>query len=44
MNPVRSIFIDSHLPYVRALTIATRVQGTGDPLLVMNGMSRPLRS
>jgi len=44
MNPGRSIFVDAHLPYLPELQIAARIQGDGDPLLLINGMTRPLQS
>ncbi|MDQ1482907.1 MAG: hypothetical protein QOF35_983 [Actinomycetota bacterium] len=44
MSSTRSIFIDSHLPYVPGQRISMRVQGTGDPLLLINGMTRPIQS
>jgi len=44
MTAGRSIFIDAHLPCISGLRIAIRVQGNGDPLLLMNGMTRPMQS
>jgi pimeloyl-ACP methyl ester carboxylesterase len=44
MSDVRSIFIESHLPYVPGQRIAMRVQGKGDPMLLINGMTRPIES
>jgi pimeloyl-ACP methyl ester carboxylesterase len=44
MSPSRSIFIDSRLPCLSGQRIAMSVQGEGDPLLVINGLSRPLQS
>jgi len=39
-----STIIDAHLPHLPELRIAMRVQGRGDPLLLLNGMTRPLQS
>jgi pimeloyl-ACP methyl ester carboxylesterase len=36
--------IDAPLPCAPGLRIAMRVQGEGDPLLLMNGMTRPMQS
>jgi poly(3-hydroxyoctanoate) depolymerase len=44
MSSAGAVFIDSHLPYVGGLRIAMRVQGEGDPLLLVNGMTRPMQS
>jgi pimeloyl-ACP methyl ester carboxylesterase len=44
MSTTRSIVVDSHLPWLSGLRIAMSVQGTGDPLLLVNGLSRPLQS
>lgn len=44
MSSAQSIVVDSPLPGVPALHIAMRVQGNGDPLLLINGMTRPLQS
>jgi pimeloyl-ACP methyl ester carboxylesterase len=44
MSAERSILIDSHLPYLSGLRVAMRVQGKGSPLLLINGMTRPLQS
>jgi pimeloyl-ACP methyl ester carboxylesterase len=44
MTPPRSIVIDSWLPFAPGLHVAMRVQGEGDPLLLINGMTRPLQS
>jgi poly(3-hydroxyoctanoate) depolymerase len=44
MTSGRSISIDAHLPFLSELRIAMRVQGKGDPLLLMNGMTRPMQS
>ncbi|MEP7191311.1 MAG: alpha/beta fold hydrolase [Actinomycetota bacterium] len=44
MTSGRSLFIDVQLPFMSGLRIAIRVQGKGDPLLLMNGMTRPMRS
>jgi pimeloyl-ACP methyl ester carboxylesterase len=38
------MLLDVHLPYLSGLQVAMRVQGEGDPLLLMNGMTRPLES
>jgi pimeloyl-ACP methyl ester carboxylesterase len=44
MTSGRSFFIHAHLPCLSGLRIAMRVQGKGDPLLLMNGMTRPMQS
>lgn len=44
MSPERSIVVDSPVPRVSGLRIAMRVEGEGDPLLLINGMTRPLQS
>jgi len=44
MTSAQSIIVDSPLPGVPALHIAMQVQGNGDPLLLINGMTRPLQS
>lgn len=44
MSPTRSTTVDSRLRSVGGLQIAMRVQGEGDPLLLINGMTRPLQS
>lgn len=44
MSAARSIVVDSPLPGVSGLRIAMRVQGDGDALLLINGMTRPLQS
>jgi len=44
MSPVRSIVVDTQLPCLPRLHIAMSVQGQGDPLLLMNGMTRPMQS
>lgn len=44
MSPSRSIVVKSQLRGVPSLRICMRVQGKGDPLLLINGMTRPLRS
>ena len=44
MSPGRSILIDADLPCASGLQIAMRVQGQGDPLLLLNGLTRPLES
>ena len=44
MSPTRSIVVDSHLPCLSGLRVTMSVQGKGDPLLLVNGLSRPLQS
>ena len=44
MSTVRSSAVDTWLKSVQGLQIAVRVQGEGDPLLLINGMTRPLQS
>jgi pimeloyl-ACP methyl ester carboxylesterase len=44
MSAARSIVVDSHLPCVSGLRVVMSVQGQGDPLLLINGLSRPLQS
>jgi poly(3-hydroxyoctanoate) depolymerase len=44
MTPPRSGAVDSRLLRVNGLQIAIRVQGEGEPLLLINGMTRPLQS
>jgi pimeloyl-ACP methyl ester carboxylesterase len=44
MSPTRSIFVDSHLPCLSGQRIAMSVQGKGDPLLLINGLGRPMQS
>ena len=44
MTPSRSTVVDSQLVVVDGLELAMRVQGDGDPLLLINGMARPLQS
>lgn len=44
MSLVQPTYVDSRLPYRSKLQVAMRVQGSGDPLLLMNGMTRPLQS
>jgi pimeloyl-ACP methyl ester carboxylesterase len=44
MSRPRPIVVDSQLLCVHGLQIAMRLQGEGDPLLLINGMSRPLQS
>jgi poly(3-hydroxyoctanoate) depolymerase len=44
MNSGLSTFIDSRVPCVSGIKIAMQVQGKGDPLLVINGLARPLQS
>ena len=40
----RADLVDPQLLSFRGLQIAMRVQGEGDPLLLINGMTRPMRS
>jgi pimeloyl-ACP methyl ester carboxylesterase len=40
----RAIAVGSQVLSIRGLEIAMRVQGEGDPLLLINGMTRPLQS
>jgi pimeloyl-ACP methyl ester carboxylesterase len=44
MSAQRSIMVGSPLPCLPGLRIAVRVEGDGDPLLLINGMTRPLQS
>lgn len=44
MSPNQSIVVSSRLPCISGLRVAMRVQGEGDPLLLINGMTRPLES
>ena len=44
MSPTQSIVVDSRLPCLSRQRIAMSVQGKGDPLLLVNGLSRPLQS
>ena len=44
MTPPRSSAVSSRLLRVHGLEIAVRVQGEGEPLLLINGMTRPLQS
>jgi poly(3-hydroxyoctanoate) depolymerase len=44
VNPAGSIVVDTQMRSVHGLQIAIRVQGEGDPLLLINGMTRPIRS
>ncbi|MDQ1709193.1 MAG: hypothetical protein QOG49_578 [Frankiaceae bacterium] len=44
MSTDRAAVVDSRQLLVSGLRIATRVQGEGDPLLLINGMTRPLQS
>ena len=44
MTPTRSSAVNSRLLRVHGLQIAVRVQGDGEPLLLINGMTRPLQS
>jgi pimeloyl-ACP methyl ester carboxylesterase len=43
-SPDRSFMVNARLPYLSVLKIAVRVQGEGDPLLLINGMTRPRQS
>ena len=40
----RSITVRARLPYLSAQKIRVRVRGEGEPLLLINGMTRPLQS
>jgi len=40
----RSILVRARLPYLSAQKIRVRVRGEGEPLLLINGMTRPLQS
>jgi len=42
-SPV-TVIVNSQLPGLCGLRIAVRIQGDGDPLLLINGMTRPLES
>lgn len=44
MRPPRSTVINVPLPYLSGLRVAMRVQGEGAPLLLINGITRPLQS
>ena len=44
MSPTQSIVVDSRLPCLSRQRIAMSVQGKGDPLLLVNGLSRPMQS
>lgn len=44
MTHAGSMVVDSRWRTVRGLQIAMRVQGEGEPLLLINGMTRPLQS
>jgi pimeloyl-ACP methyl ester carboxylesterase len=44
MSLPRSVAVDSRVLEVHGLDIAMRVVGAGEPLLLMNGMTRPLQS
>jgi pimeloyl-ACP methyl ester carboxylesterase len=44
MSLPRSVVVDSQLLCVQGLQIAMRVVGEGEPLLLINGMTRPLQS
>jgi poly(3-hydroxyoctanoate) depolymerase len=44
MNASRPTLVGSKLLHIDGLEIAMRVQGEGDPLLLINGMTRPLAS
>ncbi len=44
MRSERSILVSSPFPWVSALRVVMSVQGKGDPLLLINGLSRPLQS
>jgi len=44
MNGLRSIVVDSPLICAGGLPVTMRVQGEGDPLLLINGLTRPLQS
>jgi pimeloyl-ACP methyl ester carboxylesterase len=44
MTPSRSTVVDSHMVVIDGLEMAMRVQGDGDPLLLINGTARPLQS
>jgi poly(3-hydroxyoctanoate) depolymerase len=44
VSPARSVALDSRLQSVHGLQIAIRIQGEGEPLLLINGMTRPIQS
>ena len=44
MSAGRTIVVKSPLPCVSGLRVVMSVQGKGDPLLLINGLSRPLQS
>jgi poly(3-hydroxyoctanoate) depolymerase len=44
MTQPRSIAIDSRLLDVHGLRVRMRVEGNGDPVLLLNGLTRPLES
>jgi poly(3-hydroxyoctanoate) depolymerase len=44
MSPAQTILVDSHSLCLPELRIAMSVQGKGDPLLLINGLTRPLQS
>jgi pimeloyl-ACP methyl ester carboxylesterase len=44
MSSGLSTFISSRVPCVSGIKIAMQVQGEGDPLLLINGLTRPLQS
>lgn len=44
MTQPRSIAIDSQLLDVHGLRVRMRVEGNGDPVLLLNGLTRPLES
>ena len=44
MTPPRSITIDTQLVDFRGLRVRMRVEGNGEPLLLLNGLTRPLES
>lgn len=44
MTPPRSIALGSQLLDVRGLRVRMRVEGDGDPVLLLNGLTRPLES
>ncbi len=44
VTPPRSIAVGSQLLDVRGLRVRVRVEGDGDPVLLLNGLTRPLES
>lgn len=44
MSSGQSTFVDSRVPCASGIRVAMRVQGKGDPLLVINGLTRPQQS